>query len=726
MAKQVKKKKEIKKVKTTAKKAVKKVEKEVKTAAITKENKVDKKENVHQVLDTSKSIIKEPIDKALTDNMMGYSLTLLYDRAVPSVEDGFKPGQRLFLWGAKKVGADGDHTVKSATIVGEVMGKYHPHGDASIYGTGVRMVASAQHLNLPLIDGKGGFGKHFDAEQAPAAMRYSEMKLSKFAKEIIDDSVKYHPDNMIDNFDGKFKQPRFISSPIPLILVNAQTGIAVGFSSSLGSFNLGEVCEACKVIIKNFNKDDKDLLKDVRKVMPTMDFTTGGETCIDDEQIKNIYLTGKGQVVCRAIFEDFAKERRLKVVELPYSTDLNAIMKAVLNAVDSGKLSEVTNIKNLAGKKGFDLSIYYKSGTDIEDLKKKLFALTPCQSAYNTQMYVMADNRPQDLGVIACIKKWIEHRRAWVEEDLQNRKKEAEDRLHLLEGLEAILLDIDKAVKIVKNSKSDEEVISGLKKGFKIDDLQAEFVAEIKLRNFNKDYILNKTKEIKDLKALIKEFAARLKDIDTELINDLDEAKKKYGTERKTKIVDKWEELPTFAKNTKEPEKLDGTSTVFIGPDWIKRVPDGSGAKAPNGSTKWENIPNAGEFLIFTNTSNVFKWVIGKIPNNQMVKISSLKKINKKMQSGTQIIGIFPLIEKYKVMIVFSNGKAVKIPASSWKTEGNKLLFKKGISDKSTVEFITMIKQDAIIDVNDKKLDTSKIKEVENKTSQGTKFKYEK
>lgn len=716
MTKKVKK-KETKKVKNTKAKIEKK--ETVKSTKVVKEN----KEKVHQVLDSSQPIIKESIDKALTDNMMGYSLTLLYDRAVPSVEDGFKPGQRLFLWGAKKVGADGEHTVKSATIVGEVMGKYHPHGDASIYGTGVRMVGSTLHLNLPLIDGKGGFGKHYDAEQAPAAMRYSEMKLAKFAKEIIDDSVKYHPDNMIDNFDGKFKQPRFISSPVPLILVNAQTGIAVGFSSSLGSFNLGEVCEACKIVIKNFNKDDKDLLKDVCKVMPTMDFTTGGETCIDDEQIKNLYLIGKGQVVCRAIFEDFPKERKLKVVELPYSTDLNAVMKAVLGAVDSGKLTEVTNIKNLSGKTGFDLSIYYKSGTDVEDLKKKLFALTPCQSAYNTQMYVMADNRPQDLGVIACIKKWVEHRRAWVEEDLQNRKKEAEDRLHLLEGLEAILLDIDKAVKIVKNSKSDEEVISGLKKGFKIDDLQAEFVAEIKLRNFNKDYILNKTKEIKDLKALIKEFAARLKDIDTELINDLDEAKKKYGTERKTKIVDKWEELPTFAKNTKEPEKLDGTSTVFIGSDWIKRVPDGSGAKAPNGSTKWENVPNAGEFLIFTNNGRVFKWVLGKIKNNVQTKISEIKRINKKMESGEQIIYICPLVETNNLVIAYSNKKFAKFKLSEYITSSNKLCFTKGVNVKEPIEYIEAISKDKKIEVFGHEVDTKDIKEFTSKTAAGGKIK---
>lgn len=687
--------------------------------------KVDKYEPVKQVIKKD-GLINEEIGPVVNDNMMRYTLSTLIARALPDVIDGFKPGQRMFLWGAKQAGADGENTIKSGTIVGEVMGKYHPHGDASIYKTGCRMVGSALHLLVPFIVGQGGFGKHFDSKQAPAASRYTEMKLAPLTKEVINDCTKFHETNMVENFDGKLKQPKYLSMPFPAILANAQSGIAVAYSCEFGSFNLKEICEASKIVVKNFKKSNKELLADIRKVMPTMDFTTGGETNIDDEQITNVYLNGQGAITCRAIFENNQKERKLELKQLPYSTDIQAIMNAVLKAADNGKLPEVSNIKNLADKKGFNVGIYYKSGTDVEDLKKKLFALTPCQSALNVNMMVVDNNTPKQMGVIDCIKRWIEHRKVWVEESINGQIKEKSDYLHLLEGLQKILLDIDKAIKIVRNSKTDAEVIDGLKKAFKLDDIQAEYVANIKLRNLNKDYILNKTKEIKDLKAQIADLQKRLKDIDTELINGLDDTAKKYGEDRKTTISkSKWEELPTFAVNSKPEVKLDGESLVFCGTDTIKRVPTDSAAKAPNGTTKYI-VPNKDEILIFTNTAKVYKWIIGQVPNNNQVKITDIKKIKKKMEAGEQITYITPLIKKNKICIFFNNGKAVKIPCEAWATEGSKLLFKKGVSDKASIDHIEAIEKDCILEVNGQKYDTKKIKECGSKTGQGSKIKPEK
>jgi len=710
--------------KTTKKSSSKKEVKE------TKLNKEVKEKEVKEIKNTSSNshnnIIDQEVGPMINDNMMRYSISTLTARALPDVIDGFIPGQRCFIWGAKQAHADGEKTIKSATIVGEVMGKYHPHGDKSIYGTGCRMVDSALHLNVPFMRGKGGFGKHYDSNNNPAASRYTEMALSQISKDLINECVKYHPNNMIDNFDGTHKLPRYISAPFPMVLANAQEGIAVGFACKFGSFNVNEICEATKIVIKNYKKSDKELLKEIKKVMPTMDFPTGGETCIDDEQINNLYLTGEGQITCRVIFENIKEKRVLKIKEVPYSTDIQAIMKAVMNMVDAGKITEISNIKNLDGKTGFDLSIYYKTGTDIEELKKKLYALTPCQSTLNVKMYVVNHNAPMMMGPISCIKAWLEHRKLWVKESLEGQIKELKDKLHLLEALQAILLDIDKAIKIIRQSKSDEESLTGLMKSFKIDRIQAEYVSNIKLINLNKDYILNRTKDINDIKKNIKDLENRLKNIDQEIINDLDDAKKKYGQERRTKIVDKWEELPIFAKNSKPEVKLDGESTLFCSADAVKRVPPDSGAKAFNGATKYDNVPNSGELLIFTNTSNVFKIVIGTIPNNNQIKLGDIKKIKKKVQTGMQATLMAPLLDKHKIVIIFDNGKAVKIPTDAWKTTGPKTLFPKGINPKANIEFITMIDKDKIIDVNGKKLDTSKIKEVGNKTGQGAKFKYEK
>ena len=560
----------------------------------------------------------------------------------------------------------------------------------------------------------------------------TEMKLNKLGKEIVLGSTKYHPSNIESNFNGCYQQPKFLGAAFPNILANPQQGIAVGYACQWGSFNLKELCEATKYIIKNKAKADKDLVNKVLEIMPTMDFSSGGETDLNKEELTNIYLNGEGKIVLRARFENNQKERVLEIFEIPYVTNAENIANAIIKAVDSGKITEVSDVRNETGlnkKTGeatLKIAIDYKSGTDVEELKKKLFALTSCQANLNVNMFGLYNNIPAKYGVINCIKKWIEFRENWLKEEFTEILKELKDRLHLLEGLEKILVDIDKAVKIVKNSKTDEEVITGLMKGFKLDEVQAEFVANIKLRNFNKDYILNKIKEIKDLKNQIKDYENKLKDINSEMINQLDETIKNYGIDRKTIISkEKWEELPVITTRTKEPEKLDGDSMVFTGSDWAKRVPSDSGAKAPNGSEKVV-APNNGELLIFCNTAKVFKWTIGKLKNNTQTKITDIKKIAKKLEGGDQILYVTPLIEKRKIVIFFDNGKAAKIPESAWSTESSKLLFKKGRYDKANILHIEAIDKDKIIEIAGKKYDTSKIKEVGNKTGQGAKVKPEK
>lgn len=670
-----------------------------------------------------KNITKEEIGEVLNKKCFAYAMSINENRAFPFLEDGLKPSQRFFLWGMKKAGADKNTTLKSSSIVGQVM-LFNPHGDAGIYKAGVRMVDSTYNLLIPFIIGQGQFGKHFSEEDIEAQPRYTEMMMSPICKELVEECCKYHPSNMEDNHDGKYKQPKLISAPFPNILANSQFGIGEGFQGNFGSFNLIELCNACISVIENIKKSDKELLKEVTKKMPTMDFPTGAITCINNEDIKNIYLTGEGKITCRAVFEDDKKERTLTVKEIPFSTTIEKIVKAVYNAVDSKKITEINDIKNLTDKKGLKIAIDYKTGTNVDELIKKLLILTPLQSDLNVNMYLVYKGIPQCLGVIECIKKWVEHRREWLNEEFNERLKEVEAELHLLEGLQKILLDIDKAIKIVRNSKTDAEVIEGLKKTFKLDDIQAEFVANIKLRNLNKDYILNQTKKIKELKDLIKELQDKLKHIDREIINDLERVKKQYGIERKTKIVDKWEEIDKQQKIEKVKEKVDieGNSIVFTGIDSVKRVSEGSSATM-QGYVK-NTVANSGEILAFTNKCKVFKWGVSQLKANNITKIADIKKIAKKLEAGEHIIYTTPLIEDNKMVVVFENSKAVKFSMSEYKTEKNYLCFKKGINAKNgTPIYLESISEDKDITINGKVINTAIIKEVDKKEGSGNKIK---
>ena len=670
----------------------------------------------------SERIVKKECNKIIDENMLIYGMSVAQDRALPFLEDGFKPAQRRDLWAMSTMGLFNKVT-KSAKVAGEVQASYHPH--ASTYDVIANMTDQAEKMIVPYVKGEGAFGKVYLRDIPPAADRYTEVGLLSICHELFDD-IKKNKDNLIDNFDNTKKEPKYISAPWPNVLCNPQSGIAVGLSCSYPSFNFKELCEASKIIIKNIKKTNKELLKEICKVMPTVDFTTGGFTYIDPEQIKSIYETGSGTILLRAKFNNDVKERVLEIIEIPYNTSAEQIVDEIKRCVDNGKLNEISDVRDESGLKGLKVAVDYKKGTDVEDLKKKILSLTSCQSSYSVNMNCVYKGKPVRLGVIDMIRNWVDFRKDWVKITLNYDLDETKDYLHLLEGLEAILLDIDKAVKIVKNSKTDADVITGLKKAFKLDDIQAEFVANIKLRNFNKDYILNKTKEIKDLKAKIKDLQDRLKNIDNELIKDLDRVAKEYGVERKTKIEDKWEELPTFAKNSKEPEKLDGNSILFYGTDSVKRVPeDSTGVKAPNGMSK-AVVPNTGEVLIFVNSGKVFKWTIGKLKNNTSIKATDIKKINKKLVSGEQVMYTCPLISANKLVIIYDSGKAAKFSLAQYETSGNKLCFAKGINTKANPLYFEMIEKDKLIEFEGKKIDTAKLKEIQNKTGQGVKYKFEK
>jgi len=669
---------------------------------------------------TTKNIKPIEVKDIIKDNMMGYSLSVLTSRALPDLIDGMKPSHRKFLYIMNTMHLF-NQRAKSANISGQVM-KINPHGDS--YETGVRLTKQAEVLLTPFIEGKGSFGKVYSSSMEPAASRYTEMQLAPICHEFFD-NLKKNPDNMIDNFDGTMKEPRYLSMPFPNILANPNMGIAVGFACNFPSFNLNELCDASIETIKNYELTNKKLLPIIMKAMPTVDFTTGGEILIDNEQLKNIYETGQGSITIRAVFNDDVKNRVLEVIEIPYTTTAEAVVDSVIKAYKENRLPEITDVRDEIDKNGFKVAIDYKRGTDVEELKKKLLALTPLQDNFNVNMNLVYQNTPQAMGVADILKNWVQHRREWVEIELKYDLKEKEDLLHLLEGLEKVLLDIEKAVKIVRKSKNDDEVIKGLKKAFGLDDIQAEFVAEIKLRNFNEDYILNKTKEISNLKKEIKDLKETIKSgIDNKLIKDLERIKSKYGIPRKSKIITDYEELPTFRKNAKPEIKTDGNSIVFCNNDVIKRVSDSSSAKTPSGFTKW-NIANDKEMLVFTSSGKTFKWPVAKIPEGSNQKFSEIKQIAKKLEPGETILYSCPLIPENMLVIIFDNDKLIKFNLSAYSTESSKLCFAKGINTKSPVEYIKAIEKDKEIDLEiyKKPINTADYKLSSSRTGQGNKVK---
>ena len=668
----------------------------------------------------SKTIKQQELSQVMIEKMMPYSLSVITSRALPELFDGFKPSQRKALYTMSTMHLF-NQRAKSANIEGQVM-KYNPH--AGSYLTMVRLTRQAEAILTPFIEGKGSFGKHYSSEMEPAAPRYSEMQLAPICHELFD-NLKKNPENMVDNYDGTLKEPKYLSAPFPNILANPNMGIAVGFACNFPSFNLGEVCDATIATIKNFDKTDKGLLTQIRKVMPTADFTTGCTTLIDDAAIESIYKTGQGPITLRATFNNDEKERVLEVLEIPYSTSIENCIDAIIKAYSAGRLPGVTDVRNEIDKNGFKLAIDYKRGTDVEELKRTLLALTPLQSNFSVNMYLLHAGVPKAMGVLDILRNWIIHRREWVKTELEYDLKEKENLLHLLKGLEAALLDLDKAVKIVRKSKTDAEVISGLKKAFKIDDVQAEFVAEIKLRNFNKDYILNKTKEIKNLEKDIKDLKATLKDgIDNKLITDLQRIKKQYAQPRKTKVVTEWDEIKPVSLAETKKASLEGNAIVFTGPDSVKVVAETSTAKTPDGFTKHE-VSNADEVLAFTNLGRVFKYQVGLVPLNANTSIASIKKVAKKLEPGETVIYTTVLKPETNLVIIFDNDKLVKFPLSVYSTEGNKLLFKTGFATKAPVEYIKAIDKDKEINLDKytKPINTADYTVSATRTAQGVKLK---
>ena len=484
--------------------------------------------------------IDQPITDTLEQNYMPYAMSVIVSRAIPEI-DGLKPSHRKLLYTMYKMGLLNGGRTKSANVVGQTM-KLNPHGDMAIYETMVRLTEGNSALLHPLVDSKGNFGKVYSRDMAFAAARYTEVRLAPICSELFDDIDK-NTVEFVDNYDGTLQEPVLLPTRFPNILVNPNQGIAVGMASNICSFNLKEVCDTTVAYLKN---PSCNLLK----TLLAPDFSTGGELLYNEAELQSIYRTGRGSFKVRAKYAYDKKQNCIDITEIPYTTTVEAIMDKVIELIKANKIREISDIRDETDLNGLKITIDLKRGTDADKLMQKLFKMTPLMDSFGCNFNVLIGSTPRVMGIAELLGEWTAFRIACIRRQTEFDMEKKSQRLHLLEGLEKILLDIDKAIRIVRETEADAEVVPNLMAGFGIDEAQAEFIAEIKLRNLNKEYILKRTQDIEDL---IDEIAAlkavladdgRIRDI---IIEQLRQIGKKYGRPRRTQIVEQ-EEAQEYAE----------------------------------------------------------------------------------------------------------------------------------------------------------------------------------
>ena len=634
-------------------------------------------------------VLEQPITETLETNYMPYAMSVIVSRAIPEI-DGFKPSHRKLLYTMFKMGLLTGARTKSANIVGQTM-RLNPHGDAAIYETMVRLSAGYQALLTPFVDSKGNFGKVFSRDMSYAASRYTEAKLSAICAELFRDIDKDTVD-LADNYDGSMKEPSLLPTAFPNVLVSANMGIAVGMASQICGFNLAEVCDTTVAWLRD---PEHDLLS----TMPAPDFPTGGEIIYDRAQMENIYRTGRGSFKVRARWRYVQKENIIEIYEIPYTTTSEAIIDKVAELIKTGKIREINDKRDETDLSGLRLAIDLKRGADPDKLMQKLFRMTTLQDAFPCNFNILVAGNPRVMGVGEILEEWtawrIECIRRRVFFDLGKKK----EKLHLLKGLERILLDIDRAIDIIRNTELESEVVPNLMMGFGIDQTQAEFVAEIKLRNINREYILKRTSETEELERDIEELESivnnrrKLKAI---IIDELKAISKKYGTPRKTGIV--------YASELEEPDEdeqvEDYAVTLFLSCEgYFKKITaqslrmsgeqkykDGDGLAVSFEST------NRAELLFLTDKQQMYKARVSDFEDGKASVLGIYLPTRLKMDEGESVIAMIdPGDYKKHLLLMFENGKAARIELSAYETKTNRRKLVGACSDKSPVKAVMLI-----------------------------------
>ena len=620
-----------------------------------------------QIAFEMEDIREMPASEMLKSNFMPYAMSVIVSRALPEI-DGLKPSHRKILYTMYEMGLLTGIRTKSANIAARAM-LLNPHGDAGNYETMVRMTQNNETLLTPLVDGKGNFGKHYSRDMAYAASRYTEARLMPVAAEFFR-TIHKNTVDFVDNYDSTRKEPTLLPVTFPNILANPTEGIAVGMASSIPSFNLGELCDATILRIQHPEED-------VMNVMPAPDFTTGAEILLEPVYMQKAYKTGNGSIKLRAKYSVDTKKHIIEVTEIPYTTNAETIIDGIVALIKAGRITEITDVRNEIDLNGFKIAIDYKQrGVDPDMLMQKLFRLTKLQDTYSFNMTVLIDGRPKLLGVNEILDEWLKWRRDCVKRELTFDIGKKSGELHRLEGLAKVLLDIDKAIEIIRNTEDDSMVVPALMKHFEIDEGQAEFVAEIKLRNLNKNYILDKTSAIdrlkKEIEVLNKQVSSE-KEINKIIISVLKDIKKKYAQPRKTEIVEYAEPAAV------PPESMVRNYNVMVyrsKHNYIKKIPLTSLKNAGEIKTKEDDeviqefqAENANELLLFTNHQNCYKLDLSVLKDSKPSDLGDYANNLVDLEDGESVVFVCKLDTAANLLIGFENGKVVRFPMNVFETK---------------------------------------------------------
>lgn len=617
----------------------------------------------------------QPITETIEKNYMPYVMSVIISRAIPEI-DGLKPSHRKLLYTMYKMGLLTGGRTKSTNVVGQTM-KLNPHGDAAIYETMVRLTRGYAALLHPLIDSKGSFGKQYSSDMKYAASRYTEVKLDGICNEFFG-GVDKNAVDMADNYDNTMKEPVLLPTTFPNILVMPNVGIAVGMASNICSFNLAEVCDGAIALLRN-PKTTVDRILDIIKAP---DFAGGGLIVYDREQMRAIYETGQGAFRVRARYVYDKENNCIDILQIPYSTSIEAILDSIAGLVKDGKVKEITDFRDEIDLNGFKLTLDLRRGTDPDKLMNRLYKLTPLEDSFKCNFNVLIDAAPRALGVVDILKEWIVFRTACVRRELQFDLSKKAERLHLVRGLAKILLDIDKAVRIIRGAESDEQVVPALMEGFEIDKIQADYIANIRLRNLNKKYILNCVQEIKGLEADIAEIEGILADdlkLRARIATQLAEIKKKYGQPRVSQLIyaDDLAEEPAEAPVDHYPVRL-----VLTREGYFKKITfqslrgnDEQKLKENDAINQIIDAENADNLLIFTDQCQVYRVAVDDFDNTKASAMGDF--LNAKLGMDKEERPIFMRVQnEYKagenMVFVFENGKGVRIPITAYETKGNR------------------------------------------------------
>ena len=640
----------------------------------------------------SEKIQEQKITDTLELNYMPYAMSVIVSRAIPEI-DGFKPAHRKLLYTMYLMGLSKGARAKSSKVVGQTM-QLNPHGDAAIYETLVRLTEGNGALLHPFVDSKGNFGKQYSRDMAYAAARYTEVKLSPICSEIFADIDK-NTVEFVDNFDSSMKEPVLLPTTFPNILVNPNQGIAVGMASSFCSFNLKEICEGTAAFIKNNDINIMDYIK-------APDFSTGAELLYNEEEIRQIYETGRGSFKLRAKYTYDQKNSCIVVTEIPYSTNIESIIDKIIAIVKAGKAKEITDIRDETDLKGLKIAIDVRKNTNVELLMHRLFNQTPLCDSFSCNFNLLINGRPKTMGIKGILSAWTEFRVNSIKNQLAYDLEKKKAKLHLLEGLGKILLDIDKAIDIIRNTEKDSLVVPNLMKGFDIDQIQAEYIAEIKLRNINKEYILNRIKETEDIKKEIDNILDTLKSetkIKNIICSQLKAVAKKYGKDRQTDIVYAHEikEIPT------EDFIEDYSIRLFLTEEnYFKKITLVSLRTSGEQKLKEDDrmlmeleSTNKADILFFSNKQNVYKMKANDIAETKASSMGDYLPNILGMEEDEKIIYFTATLDYNGMMFfMFENGKGVKIPLNSYSTKTNRKKLINAYSAKSPVIFMSYIEED--------------------------------